>query len=135
MKARTVLKVIALFLLGAPLLQRAHGATPSLLQAKQAAQSKGFIFEASHDEILAKARKEAKLRVISSLDPETYKQLAEAFKQKYPFIDFALTPVDGSEAAQRFLMELKAGSGKNWDSIHLSRDFYNEFADHVKKID
>jgi ABC-type Fe3+ transport system substrate-binding protein len=135
MNARTLLMVIALLLPSSIDSHVARAATPSLLKAKQAAQANGFIFEASHDEIIAKAKKEAKLRVISSLDPETYKQLAEAFKQKYPFIDFALTPVDGSEAAQRFLMELKAGSGKNWDSIHLSRDFYNEFAEHVKKID
>ncbi len=46
-----------------------------------------------------------------------------------------MTAVDGSEAAQRFLMELNAGMAKNWDSIHLSRDFYNEFAAHIKKID
>jgi iron(III) transport system substrate-binding protein len=113
----------------------AHGATPTLLQAKQSAQAKGFIFETSHEEIVAKAKKEGKVRVISSLDPETYKQLTAAFKQKYPFIDFSLTAVDGTEAAQRFLMELKAGMGKNWDSVHLSRDFYNEFAEHVKKVD
>jgi len=49
--------------------------------------------------------------------------LAQAFKQKYPFIDFTLSAVDGSEAVQRFLLELKAGGAKNWDAIHLSRDF------------
>lgn len=113
----------------------AHSATPAALKARQTAQAKGFVFESSHDEIVAKAKKEAKLRVISSLDAETYKQLATSFKQKYPFIDFTLSAVDGSEAAQRFLMELNAGSGKNWDSIHLSRDFYNEFAAHIKNID
>jgi ABC-type Fe3+ transport system substrate-binding protein len=111
-----------------------HGATPAM-KAQQSAQSRGFVFETSHEEIVAKAKKEGKLRVISSLDPETYKQLTASFKQKYPFIEFTLTAVDGSEAAQRFLMELKAGSGKSWDSIHLSRDFYNEFAAHIKKID
>ncbi len=113
----------------------AVAATPALLKVQQAAQAKGFVFEASHEEILAKAKQEAKLRVISSLDPATNKQMAEAFKQKFPFINLSLTAVDGSEAAQRFLLELKAGNGRNWDSIHLSRDFYNEFAEHVKKID
>lgn len=110
-------------------------ATPALLKAKQGAETKGFIFEASHEEIVAKAKKEGKLRVISSLDPETNKQMGAAFKQKYPFIDFSLSAVDGTEAVQRFLLELKAGGASNWDSIHLSRDFYNEFAEHVKKID
>src|SRR4026207_215525 len=126
--AGTKFAITVIVVLGLLLPRGANAATPSLLKARQAAQANGFVFEASHDEILAKAKKEGKLRVISSLDKETYKQLTDAFKQKYPFIDFALTPVDGSEAAQRFLMELRAGSGKNWDSVHLSRDFYNEFA-------
>ena len=130
-RARTKTAVIVcLFVLAA---RSAIGATPSLFQAKQSAEAKGFLFEASHEQIVAKAKKEAKPRVISSLDPQTYKQMAEAFKQKFPFIDFALSAVDGTEAAQRFLLELKAGGAKNWDSIHLSRDFYNEFAEHVKK--
>jgi ABC-type Fe3+ transport system substrate-binding protein len=134
-EAQPKFAITVLVVLGLLVSWDASAATPSLLKARQAAQANGFVFEVSHDEILAKAKKEGKLRVISSLDKETYKQLTDAFKQKYPFIDFALTPVDGSEAAQRFLMELRAGSGKNWDSIHLSRDFYNEFAEHVKKID
>jgi ABC-type Fe3+ transport system substrate-binding protein len=113
----------------------AHAATPMLLKAQQAAQARGFLFETSRDAIVAKARKEGRLRVISSLDPETNKQMGEAFKQKYPFIEFSLTAVDGTEAAQRLLLELKAGGGKNWDTIHLSRDFYNEFADYIRKID
>ena len=112
----------------------AVAATPGVLKAKQAAEAKGFVFETSHDEILAKAKKEGKLKIITSLNPETYKQLGAAFKQKYPFIDFSINPVDGTEAVQRFLLELKAG-GANWDSIHVSRDFYNEFTEHVKKID
>lgn len=109
--------------------------SPAILKAKQAAQARGFLFESSHDEILAKAKIEAKLRVISSLDPETHKQMSEAFKQKYPFIDFGLTAVDGTEAARRLLLELKAGGAKNWDVIHLSRDFYNEFSEFIRKID
>lgn len=133
--ARTKTAAMVLLFLCLLVSSSAHGATPALLKAKQSAQSLGFLFETSHEEIVAKAKKEGKLRVISSLDPETYKQLAATFKQKYPFIDFTLTAVDGSEAAQRFLMELKAGMGKNWDSIHLSRDFYNEFAEHIKKVD
>jgi len=126
---------MALVVLCLLLARSAVAATPALLKAKQAAQAKGFVFEASHEEILAKAKQEGKLRVISSLDPETYKQMTAAFKQKYPFIDFSLSAVDGSEAVQRFLLELRAGNGNKWDAIHLSRDFYNEFAEHIKKID
>ena len=134
-EARTRTAFMVLLFLFLLVSSGAQGATPDLIKIKQSAQAKGFIFETSHEDVVAKARKEGKLRVISSLDPETYKQLADGFKQKYPFIDFTLNTVDGSEAAQRFLMELKAGMGKNWDSIHLSRDFYNEFAEHIKKID
>ncbi len=36
----------------------AHGATPAALTAKQSAQSRGFLFETSHEEIVAKAKKE-----------------------------------------------------------------------------
>ncbi len=134
MKARALIVVLA-SIFSVWLARIVEAAEPALLKAKQAAQAKGFIFETSHDEILAKAKKEAKLRVISSLDPETTKQMGEAFKQKYPFIDFSLTAVDGTEAAQRLLLELKAGGAKNWDTIHLSRDFYNEFSEYIKKID
>ena len=132
---RSTAAAIVLLFFGLLVSRSAVAATPALLKAKQGAEARGFLFEASHEEIVAKAKKEGKLRVISSLDPETYKQLAEAFKQKYPFIDFTLSAVDGSEAAQRFLLELKAGGAKNWDAIHLSRDFYNEFAEHIKKVD
>ena len=116
-------------------LSLATGATPAVLKAQKAAQASGFLFAADHEEILSKAKKEGKLRVLTSLDPETYKQMAQAFKQKYPFLDFGLNAVDGTEAAQRFLMELRTGGGQNWDVIHLSRDFYNEFAKYVRKVD
>ena len=125
---------LACLILSAPL-ARAAAATPSVLKAKKAAETNGFLFAADREEILTKAKQEGKLRVLTSLDPETYKHMAEAFKQKYPFLDFALSAVDGTEAAQRFLMELRTGGGQNWDVIHLSRDFYNEFAEHIKKID
>jgi hypothetical protein len=130
-------KIAAMFLLVAFLLvaRNAIAASPAVLKAKQSAEAQGFMFETSHDEIVAKAKKEGKLRVITSLDPETYKPMGAAFKQRYPFIDLTIAPVDGTEAVQRLLLELKAGSARNWDSIHLSRDFYNEFAEHVKNFD
>jgi hypothetical protein len=39
----------------------AQGATPDLIKIKQSAQAKGFIFETSHEDMVAKARKEGKL--------------------------------------------------------------------------
>jgi hypothetical protein len=39
--------------------------TQALLKTKQEAEGKGYLFEASRDEIVARAKKEAKLRVLT----------------------------------------------------------------------
>jgi hypothetical protein len=58
-------------------------ATPAALQkAKQDAEAKGFIFETSHDEIVAKARKEGKLRVVTSLEMESLKPVSGRLQEK-----------------------------------------------------
>ena len=55
-RTRTTFRVLLfLFLL---LSSGAQGATPDLIKIKQSAQAKGFIFDTSHEEIVAKARKE-----------------------------------------------------------------------------
>lgn len=53
----------------------AHSQTPSpdLLKAKQQAEAKGYIFLTNHDEIVEKAKKEGKLRVLSSQQSVTIK--------------------------------------------------------------
>jgi hypothetical protein len=51
----------------------------ALLKAKKDAEAKGYIFETSHDEIIAKARKEARLRVLSTMDLSVIKALRDAF--------------------------------------------------------
>jgi hypothetical protein len=54
----------------------AASSTPAAPQkARQTADAKGYAFIDSHEEILAKAKKEGKLRVQSSLDPHTYRPL------------------------------------------------------------
>src|SRR5215475_3627369 len=83
--------------------------SPKLLKARKEAEQKGFTFIASHDEIIAQAKKEGRLRVLFSLTPESYPHISKAFKQKYPFIDLYLEEITGTDAAQRFLMELQAG--------------------------
>ena len=108
---------------------------PDLLKAKGEAEAKGFIFETSHDEIVAKAKKEGRLRTLSSLDPDTHKAMTESFKKKYPFIDVQMQEITGTEASQRFLLELKAGAAKDRDIAHASEDFYNEWPAHAKKFD
>jgi hypothetical protein len=75
------------------------------MKAKQEAEAKGFIFETSRDEIVAKAKKEGKLRVLSSLDPSSFKPMTDSFKRKYPFIDIQIHELTGTEAIQRHLLE------------------------------
>jgi ABC-type Fe3+ transport system substrate-binding protein len=126
--------VTALFFVGSSAFAAsAPGAT--LQKAKQAAEAKGYAFITSRDEILAGAKKEGKLRASSSLDPNTFKPLMDAFKKKYPFVDIEIQEMTGTDTAQRFLLELKAGTVKEWDTLHLPEDFYTDYAPHAKKFD
>src|SRR4029453_3155967 len=59
--------------------------TAPLLKAKQDADSKDFIFFKTHDEIVAGAKKEGRLRVSSGLETSNLKPWINAFKQRYPF--------------------------------------------------
>ena len=52
------------------------------------------------------------MRVISSLDTESFKPMVESFRKKYPFIKVRVDEIGGPEAYQRFLLELKAGAVK-----------------------
>jgi iron(III) transport system substrate-binding protein len=114
----------------------AASATPALLKAKQEAESKGYTFFTSRDEIIDKAKKEGKLRALTgaglegSLPPTT-----EAFKKKYPFIDLHAQYVGGSDASQRFLLEVKAGAAKDWDIARAATDAYGEWLPHLWKVD
>ncbi|MGH7848503.1 MAG: ABC transporter substrate-binding protein [Candidatus Binatia bacterium] len=106
-----------------------------LLKAKKAAEAKGYIFETSHDEIVAKAKKEGRLRVASTLDPDVNKAMTAAFKKKYPFIDLRLQELGSIEENQRFLLEIKAGAAKGWDVNRVYTDMYEEYLPYEKKFD
>jgi ABC-type glycerol-3-phosphate transport system substrate-binding protein len=106
-------------------LYAASGST-ELEKAKITAQSLGYTFIGSHDEILAGAKREGKLRVLNTLDAETTNQLIKAFRQKYPFISVEGQEVTGTDGAQRFLLEMQAGQTKDWDIFHLPRDFLQQ---------
>ncbi|MBI2985554.1 MAG: extracellular solute-binding protein [Deltaproteobacteria bacterium] len=127
--------VVLIWLLGVSF--SAHGAVanPTLLRAKEEAETKGFIFETSRDEIVAKAKKEEKVRVLSALEPEIFKPMIESFKKKYPFIDVQIQEITGTEDTQRLLLELNAGSVKDWDVVHAPDDFYSELAGHARRFD
>ena len=106
----------------------------TLLKAKQDAEGKGYVFLTSHDEIVARAKKEGKLRVFSSQEPPAIKAIASAFKQKYPFIDVQAQELIGMENYQRALTEMKAGFAK-WDVNYLAADYYPEYLPYQKKFD
>src|SRR5262245_38206218 len=105
------------------------------LEAKKAAEAKGFQFITSREEILAKAKQEGSLRVISSLDTQSFKPMMESFSKKYPFIKIRMEEIGGPEALQRFLLELKAGTVKDIDTSEASSEFYVENAAHAMKLD
>jgi hypothetical protein len=86
--------------------------SPALAKARQEAEAKGYIFESSHDEVVAKAKKEGKLRVLSTMESAVIKAMRDAFKKKYSFIDLQVQELGGVEENQRFLLELKAGTVK-----------------------
>jgi ABC-type Fe3+ transport system substrate-binding protein len=115
----------------------AHGASLSdaVIKAKKDAEAKGYIFVSTRDEIIAKAKKEGRLRALSGLSSEAMKLFAEAFKKKYPFIDTHVEEIEGSDAYQRFLLELKSGSAKTWDSTYIPIHMYDDYLAHQMKVD
>jgi iron(III) transport system substrate-binding protein len=133
------LLLAAFFIVGAWVETSAvHGAaapSASLVKAKQEAEAKGYVFVTTHQEIVERAKKEGKLRVLSSQEPPAIKAMAAAFKQKYPFIDVRAEELIGMENYQRMLMEMKAGMAKTWDVNYLAFDFYGEFLPYQKKFD
>jgi hypothetical protein len=76
----------------------AHSASSqALMKAKKEAEAKGYIFALNHDEIVAKAKKEGRLRVLSRLDPTELKP-GRDFQDKYPF-----TEIRAEEIGSRYV--------------------------------
>jgi iron(III) transport system substrate-binding protein len=114
----------------------AASAASAILQAKKEAEGKGYIFFTARDEIVALAKKEGKLRVRIGLREPNFKPLVNGFKQKYPFIaDIQIEELQGPPAFQRFLLEIKSGQAKGWDTILVGLDFVKEFLPHFMKHD
>jgi ABC-type Fe3+ transport system substrate-binding protein len=113
----------------------AFAADAALLKAKKDAEAKGYIFETSHDEIVTKARREGKLRVLVELVPASVKAVSEAFKKKYPFIDFRAAEMGGLEDYTRMVQEMKAGLASSWDVNYLAFDRYSDYMPYQKKFD
>jgi ABC-type Fe3+ transport system substrate-binding protein len=121
----------------ASLTANVHGAPAgtALLKAKSEAEAKGFVFETSHDDILAKAKKEGRVKILSGWDRDIFPHLKEAFRKKYPFIDVHIEETAGIDAAQRNVLEVKSGGAQGWDVLNNHPDFYSEMAPHLKKFD
>jgi iron(III) transport system substrate-binding protein len=131
----TVLLALVLVIFGVPAAANAAAAGAALQKAKQEAEAKGFIFETSRDEIIAKAKKEGKLRVLTSLENEALKPVSEAFKKKYPFIDLRAEEIAGTDTYQRMLLEMKSGAASGWDVNYLTTDYYDDYFPYQKKFD
>jgi ABC-type Fe3+ transport system substrate-binding protein len=123
----------ALWLRGAEVTAAAAGA--ALDEARKQAGAKGYIFEASHEEIAAKAKNEGQLRVLSTMDADFAQVMIKAFNEKYPFIKVSTADLGSVQDAQRFLLELKADRGNEWDVVRLYTEFYEDYLPFQKKLD
>ena len=118
--------ILFLLLVFAP--THANAASSTLLKAKAEAEAKGYTFFSTHDEIVALAKKEGQLKVAIDLKTPNFKPWISAFKQKYPFItDIRIEEITGAEAHQRFILEMKSGQVKGWDTVHIPIDFFREY--------
>jgi iron(III) transport system substrate-binding protein len=138
MRSETLAKLLTIFFVASWLSgSTALAATPSpaLLKAKKDADAKGFTFITNHDEIVTKAKQEGKVRVLAEMEPPTIKAAVKAFTSKYPFINLQIEEITGTDAARRNILEIKSGSAKDWDVLHLSSDFYNEYLPYLWKMD
>ena len=113
-----------------------EAAAPSaaLLDAMREAEAKGYLFVASHDEIVAKAKKEGVLRVLASSSPETLAPMVKGFKEKYPFVDVRAAEISRDDSQTRAI-QLKAGTRLEEDVIHVSPDLYPDYLPYLKKYD
>jgi Bacterial extracellular solute-binding protein len=108
--------------------------SPALVKAKSDAEARGYLSAASHGEIVANAKKEARLRIVTNMEPANFKASVAGFMKRYPFIDVQVQEITGAEEAQRNLLEIKRGA-KNYDVHRLSTDFYNEYLPYLFKVD
>jgi iron(III) transport system substrate-binding protein len=115
----------------------AHGAAadPALLKAKKAAESSGFLFVAQRDEIIAGAKQEGQLRALLGLEVVTQKALQEGFRRQYPFIRTHFEEITGTDASQRFMLELKSERPLQWDIAHMSAEHHSDYLPYLLKVE
>src|SRR5262245_8265463 len=113
----------------------AAAASLALNKAQQEAESKGYLFITSHEEIISKAKQEGKVSVIVSLLDEILRPVTAGFRKKYPFIDAQVQGIRGTEIYLRMIQEMKARLTKGQDVNDLAYDYYNEYPPYQKKFD
>jgi iron(III) transport system substrate-binding protein len=131
----SVLAAFLLILSMMPSTGHAAAATSAATKAKQEAEASGYAFELSHDDIVSNAKREGRLRIMTSLESEKLKPVAEAFRKKYPFIELRAEEIGGTDTYQRMLLEMKAGTARGWDVNFIVGDFYDEYLPHQKRFD
>jgi ABC-type Fe3+ transport system substrate-binding protein len=112
----------------------ASAPSAELAKAKKEADSRGYVFYTSKDEIVAKAKEEGRVRVLSNMDPDNIESLRKAFMKQYPFIDARAERIAGVDGGQRFALELQAGRS-NWDVFEVAQELYQDFLPQLKKFD
>jgi iron(III) transport system substrate-binding protein len=108
----------------------------AVAKAKQESEARGYVFFASHEQIVSEAQKEGKLRLLGALDPRVYKAMIGAFKKRYPFVtDVHVEDIGSIDAKQRFLLELKSKRAAEWDIFDLAPELWSEYTSYIKKLD
>jgi iron(III) transport system substrate-binding protein len=128
-----LLFILGSFLFATPGLSAESGA--ALAKARKDAEAKGFIFETSRDALIAKAKQEGSVKILSGLDQSSHASLMAGFRKKYPFLKIEMVEIAGPDSAQRFIMELKSGIRPEFDLTHASTEFYPEYLPFAKKFD
>lgn len=113
----------------------AKAAASAATKAKNEAETQGYAFELSHNDIVSKAKREGRLRVMSSLESDMLKPVAEAFRKTYPFIELRAEEISGTDTYQRMILEMKGGAARGWDINFIAGDFYDEYLPHQKRFD
>ncbi len=101
----------------------------------QQAAPKGYAFYSSREEVVEKAKQEGKLNLLINMEVATLKAAADGFMRKYPFVQVQAKDIDGTEMAQRNLLEIKSGQAHEWDVIYATRDLYSEYLPYLWNVD
>jgi iron(III) transport system substrate-binding protein len=128
-----LLFAIGFLFLGQSLFAASPG--PALEKAKKDAEAKSYVFFSNRDEIIAKAKKEGKLRVLANLEPPNIRATTVAFIKRYPFIDLYVEEAQGTEQMQRRFLAIQSGMAKEWDIIPVSTDLYSQHLPYLWKVD